>query len=119
MGVKQRLRGNFLQNWASELDMSSRAFFNKHFAHFHMHDYLEIVTVKKFRTALARLRVSSHRLEVEMGRWVRVNRKNYSERKCKLCEKLEDEYHIIFECPIYKELRTLYSKVLQGKTKYV
>ena len=61
---------------------------------------LEIVTVNKFRTALAKLRLSSHRLEVEAGRWARPSAIPFSERLCNACNKLEDEYfaleHYIF-----------------------
>lgn len=52
--------------------------------------------------------MSSHRLEVEAGRWARPVRVDYDERKCRICSKLEDEFHFIFECPIYTDLRKLY-----------
>ena len=59
----------------------------------------------KFQQNLTRLRVSSHRLEVECGRWARPERTPFDDRKCKLCHKLEDEYHIVLECPLYTDLR--------------
>ena len=69
-----------------------------------------MVQVKKFRRALSRLRMSAHRLEVEMGRWVRPVRVEHDERKCRVCGILEDEYHFLIECPVYCNLRTLYVK---------
>ena len=30
---------------------------------------------------------------------------HYMSRKCTLCLKLEDEFHFLFECPWYKDLR--------------
>ena len=52
--------------------------------------------------------MSSHRLEVETGRWARPNAIPFAERLCKICNKLEDEFHFIFECPVYSDLRKLY-----------
>ena len=52
--------------------------------------------------------MSSHRLEIEAGRWVRVNRVPVNERKCTLCSVMEDEYHFVIECQRYTELRKKY-----------
>ena len=32
----------------------------------------------------------------------------YDERKCRVCSILEDEFHFIFEYPVYSDLRKLY-----------
>ena len=37
-------------------------------------EYLDIVNSKKFRIVLTKLRVSLHRLEIEMDRWSRPER---------------------------------------------
>ena len=66
--VKERLQDNFIQNWNTELNESSRAVFYRQIASFQSSEYLEIVNIKKFRIALTKLRVSSQRLEIEMGR---------------------------------------------------
>ena len=68
------------------------------------------MTVKKFRIALSRLRTSSHRLEIEAGRWSRPVRKPIAERLCFLCNTLEDEFHFILECPVYSDFRSQYIK---------
>lgn len=106
--LKQRLKDNFIQKWNAEINESSRAIFYRTFASFQLQDYINIVQVKKFRTALAKLRVSSHRLEVEMGRWARPERIAYENRKCRICNVLEDEFHFILECPLYLNLRRQY-----------
>ena len=108
--VKQRLKDNFVQKWNEELNRSSRAIFYRCIANFEFSPYLDMITVKKFRLALAKLRTSSHRLEVEMGRWARPERTALENRKCKHCQTLEDEYHFILICPLYSNLRTLYIK---------
>ena len=58
--------------------------------------YLDVITIRKFRTAMTKLRVSSHRLEVETGRLSRPVSKPFDERKCHICNKLEDEFHFFF-----------------------
>ena len=66
--------------------------------------------VKKFRIAMTKLRVASHRLEIEVGRWARPNRVLVDERKCRHCNTLEDEFHFLLECSLYRELRMQYTK---------
>ena len=66
--------------------------------------------MKKFRVAMTKLRVSSHRLEIEVGRWTRPNRTPVDERKCRYCNKLEDEFHFLLECTLYEDLRKQYIK---------
>ena len=107
---KQRVKDNFIQLWNSELNDSSRALFYRNMSDFGFQSYLDVVQVKKFRIALSRLRMSSHRLEVEMGRWVRPVRVPYDERKCRVCGLLEDEFHFLLECPVYRNLRNMYIK---------
>ena len=57
---------------------------------------------------MTKLRVSSHRLEIEVGRWARPNRTPINERKCRYCDKLEDEFHFLLECTQYVELMKQY-----------
>ena len=52
--------------------------------------------------------MSSHRLEIEAGRWVKPNSIPVDDRKCAICLILEDEYHFVLECEIYKDLRSKY-----------
>ena len=65
------------------------------------------MNVSKFRIALTQLRVSSHRLEIETGRWTKPNKIIRENRKCSV---LEDEYHFMFECKLYNDLRKKYIK---------
>ena len=61
--------------------------------------------IEKFKFALSCIRVSAHRLAVEAGRWHQPNKIPYNERKCQLCNTLEDEFHFLLECPLYYDLR--------------
>ena len=65
---KERLTDNFVQGWDDEVHNSSRANTYKLISNFSFRDYLDFVTVRKFRYAFTRLRVASHRLEIETGR---------------------------------------------------
>ena len=105
---KQRVTDNFIQNWHSRLENSSRANFYKNIAVFQFQPYLENINVMKFSHAFSKLRVSSHRLAIETGRWVRPIPIPVGERKCFTCQTLEDEYHFVLECPIYSQIRQQY-----------
>ena len=73
-----------------------------------MQPYLENLSVFKFCQAFTRLRVSSHRLHIESGRWVQPNRIPVNERLCSFCDVLEDEFHFVLECRQYENLRKQY-----------
>ena len=70
--VKQRLTDNFVQNWHSRLENSSRATFYNNIALFQLQPYLNNLNVFKYSQAMTKLRVSSHRLHIEAGRWIRI-----------------------------------------------
>lgn len=103
--IRQRLTDNFIQNWNSRINDSSRALCYKNLSSFSFKPYLEIVTIKKFRIALSRLRTSAHRLEVESGRWARPVKKPIDQRLCTFCGVLEDEFHFVLQCPVYNTER--------------
>ena len=105
---KQRLTDTFIQNWQSRLNNSTRAIFYKAIAIFRFQPYLENINILKFNQAFSKLRVASHRLEIEAGRWVRPNRIAVDERKCTFCQTIEDEYHFVIECAMYSQLRKQY-----------
>ena len=54
--------------------------------------------------------MSSHRLQIEAGRWHRPHRIPVNERKCLDCNNVEDEFHFILECVKYTEIRNKYIK---------
>ena len=103
--VKQRLNDQFVQNWYSRLSTSSRAAFYRSIASFQFQPYLDLFNMSKLCKALSRLRMSSHRLQIEAGRWNRPIRTPVNERKCSSCNKLEDEFHFVLECDLYSDLR--------------
>ena len=59
--------------------------------------YLLEIKNFKYRQAVTRLRVSAHRLPVEIGRYKKIA---YCDRKCKLCDQGEvgNEQHYLMSC---------------------
>ena len=65
---------------------------------------------RRLRVAIAKFRISNHDLEVEKGRHYGIK---YEDRLCKLCGQfnkihIENEYHVLFECKAYYDIRKLY-----------
>ena len=105
---KQRINDTFMQNWHERLEGSSRANFYKSISNFQFQPYLENINVCKYMKSVCKLRMSSHRLAIESGRWARPARIPIEERKCVYCDLLEDEFHFVLECKCYTELRNKY-----------
>ena len=107
---KTRVRDIYIQDWHSRLENSTRARFYINISNFEFQRHLEVLQIEKYRKSLCKLRVSSHRLEVEMGRWAKPNKILYDNRKCSVCNVLEDEFHFVIICSLYKDLRKIYIK---------
>ena len=86
--------------------------------------YLSEVSNSKHRSALSKLRLSAHKLEIEVGRYKTGQDKTAAEsRFCPYCkymgdEAVEDETHFLVICPMYKEIRRnlLCPQILQNDT---
>ena len=65
------------------------------------------------RRIITRWRLSNHKLKIETGRYSRpfVQR---ADRVCTICNILEDEYHVVFVCPVYQTLRIKYRRLLSA-----
>ena len=74
-------------------------------------NYLTMVPIADHRKALTRLRTSSHKLAIETGRYCRPKLEP-DQRKCTLCQTMEDEVHFVVKCPRYQNERIeLYNTV--------
>ena len=79
--------------------------------------YLKKPLHAKYKKAITCLRLSSHDLKIETGRYNNTIRDN---RKCDLCTliEIEDEYHFLLVCPVLSNLRKIYiKKLLFQRTK--
>ena len=67
--VKQRMKDNYVHNWNGDISNTSRGILYNHTPCFQFQPYLDILTIDKSRICLTKIRVSSHRLTIETGRW--------------------------------------------------
>ena len=111
-----RLKCSFEQNINTTInnDLSKNRLYRHLIQDHTMKNYLNILDRHK-RIALTKIRLGSHNFLIERGRWQRP-KIELSERNCDLCDCLEDEFHIIVECPKFYNLRqTLLDKTLKFK----
>ena len=100
--LKQRLYDIYKQDWCGEIGQTSDHRLYKHIKDaFCYEKYLNVCPLN-LRIPLTKLRLSSHCFNVERGRWGKID---FNERKCRLCDTVEDEYHCIVECPLYTSVR--------------
>ena len=93
----------YRQSWYSSINNSNRLETYCRFKHnFNLEPYLDFVSDRKYKIALSRVRLSSHKLEIERGRHRDINR---DERKCNMCTLniIENEYLFLLNCPIYDD----------------
>ena len=94
--LKQRLSDNFVQSWYQRLNESSRATFYRQICVFEFQPYLEKIVHKKFRNAVSKLRLSSHRLHIESGRWNRPHPIPRENCLCSICNGLRRRITFFF-----------------------
>ena len=70
-------------------------------------EYLASIKEKYIRHALAKLRLGSHNFIVERGRW-QCPKVEFMNRICDVCKEIEDEFHIIFVCERFENIRRRY-----------
>ena len=62
---KQRVKDNYLQEWHSNVDISSKLSNYKCFKPvFEYEDYLNVINIRKYSVALSRLRCGNHKLQI-------------------------------------------------------
>ena len=52
--------------------------------------------------------MSSHRLSIESGRWAKPTAIPLEQRKCSICQVLEDEFHFVLQCQAYTDIKNIY-----------
>ncbi len=112
--IKTELQGQFLSFWKKKLfDDTNKAGGNKLRSYrtykntFQQEEYLTLKS-KAQRGDFSRLRLSAHKLQIEIGRYMKKGeRKDPQDRLCAHCstKKCEDEFHFIMKCPLYEDLR--------------
>jgi hypothetical protein len=97
-----------VQKWQEELKSNRKLYYYCIFKEYLAPEtYLIHVQNKYQRVMFAKFRCSDHQLHIEKGRHTGVIRQ---ERYCDYCKKhnsfcVEDEFHFLLLCPLYKDLR--------------
>lgn len=102
--VKERLECQFIQNWQTNVFDSSKCINYRIFkTDFMLEKYITKLQPSLY-IPIARYRTTNNRLPIEKGRWENIDR---NRRFCQLCNKnlIGDEYHYLFECENFKEIR--------------
>jgi hypothetical protein len=108
--LRRRLIDIYINDWNTDIDKSSSlTLYRELKTEFNISDYLINMHNVKLRNTIAKMRLSSHQLNIETGRHSNIARQ---ERKCRVCNTndIEDEYHFILICPQYELLRKTYIK---------
>ena len=81
---------------------------------FEMEKYLLHVKDKNVRSCFTKLRISSHKLMIETGRYNRPQKIPVNERYCNYCKNnnFEDEIHFVLTCKLFETERELFHKKL-------
>ena len=97
VNIKQILADQFVQNWRSQIENSSRGNFYSIFKQdICLEPYLLRVD-QQHRNFLTKFRVSNMKLPIETGRWHNITKDH---RKCTKCsvKLIGDEFHYLFIC---------------------
>ena len=111
--LKSNLEEQYVRFWKDQIQQQKNQgklrTFKKFKTNLNFEEYLNEISNIKHRQAVTKLRISSHRLPVESGRY---NNIPFDERTCKLCNLNEvgNEQHYLMQCsnPMFKEIRYIY-----------
>ena len=103
--VQRKLEEGYVKYWETKKmeNISKLAFYSSLDIKYTMQPYVTATRPPRHRSALAKLRISAHVLEIERGRYKGVPR---GQRLCTACNTLEDESHFLDSCKRYTQLRT-------------
>ena len=99
------MKQKYISYWQQTLQHSQKFEFYKIFKNeYAPSNYLELSTRTSERRALTKLRVSNHKLMIELGRYNHISR---DDRICPVCgsNKIKDEIHFLFYCSKYSIIR--------------
>ena len=103
---KKRINDIYSQNINASISLVSNTRLYKHLNAYSVNNaYLFTIQDKYIRRAITKFRLGSHNLMIERGRWLNLE---VVDRQCMVCNKIEDEYHVIVECTLYVEWRKKY-----------
>ena len=101
----QRLQDIYIQTWHSDINQTSNSNLYKYVKPSFKRSYYLNKLPNHLCKSLIKFYTRNHRLPVETGRWRNIP---YNDRKCMNCGEVGDEFHFLFSCPIFHELRGKY-----------
>lgn len=107
--IQMKLQSEYIRFWnkAKSKGSARLRFYSNICDTYEIQSYLTMIENRNHRTALSRLRTSSHNLKIETGRHHNIQREN---RLCMVCNIVEDEYHLLDECVKFHESREKFKK---------
>ena len=107
--IKQRLYDQEKQRILCNISNMKKCFLYKHIIdRISLQHYLKKCIPKTYVKYITMLRLSSHSLSIETGRYQGINTVN---GLCQFCKSdVEDEFHFVLKCPVYDCFRKLYIK---------
>lgn len=101
--IVENLQNIFVDSWKRNISSSSKLeFYSSVKSEFHWEQYLTKVSSFTDRRSTTWIRTSSHKLNIEVGRYNNIDRQ---QRTCEFCLEtknlscIEDENHILLHCP--------------------
>jgi len=103
--VKGRITDIYVERWKNNIFESPKCYNYRMYKNdLIMEKYLLLLPLP-LRISFTRFRVANHKLPIEKGRFENIPR---HERKCSVCDVLGDEFHYLFMCPKFKDVRSLF-----------
>ena len=113
------MKKKYISYWRQILQHSQKlSFYYTVKQHYSPSAYLDLSRRNPSRKALVKLRISSHKLRIETGRYDKIPRE---ERLCNLCNsnKIEDETHFLLDCPRYSSIRDMFFSKIESKIPFL
>ena len=113
------MKKKYISYWRQTLQHSQKlSFYYTIKQHYSPSTYLDLSRRTPSRKALVKLRISSHELRIETGRYDKIPRE---ERLCNLCNsnKIEDETHFLLDCPRYSSIRDMFFSKIESKIPFL
>ena len=110
----KRIKDQYIQKWDSEVTTGEKCVTYRLFKHnIKFEKYLDNLP-EGYRSSFTKFRLGNHKLPIETGRHKNIPRER---RLCTLCScnKLGDEFHVIFECRKLEKLRKKWFPSLHQK----
>ena len=113
------LQNKCISYWNHTLQHSQKLnFYYKIKTNYSPSAYLDLTRKNPSRKTLVKLRISSHKLRIETGRYDNIPR---DERLCNLCncKRIEDETHFLLDCPSFSSIRDMFFSKLEPKIPFL